>query len=145
MVIVGILTGLFVSAFTSATLLPGTSEAVLVGILAGGNVPTMLAVLVATIGNTLGSCVNWGIGAFAERLSHHKRFKIDPAKLERYSRWYRKWGVWSLLASWMPIIGDPLTVVAGLARTPLALFSAIVFVAKGVRYLIVAGLFSLVT
>jgi membrane protein YqaA with SNARE-associated domain len=133
------LSGLFVSAFTSATLLPGSSEAVLAGILAFGTASTTSAVIVATLGNTLGSVVNWGMGLFAARFRHHRRFPLTPEQYKRYSAAYAKWGVWSLLLSWTPVIGDPLTVVAGVMRTPLWIFLPLVTLAKGVRYLVVAG------
>jgi membrane protein YqaA with SNARE-associated domain len=138
-----ILIGLFVAAFVSATLLPGSSEVVLAGILASGQASVGAAVLVATIGNTLGACVNWAIGRYFAHFRHHRHFPVDADKFDAYAIWYQKWGVWSLLASWVPIIGDPLTVLAGVARTPFLLFVAMVFFAKAVRYLVVAGVISL--
>jgi membrane protein YqaA with SNARE-associated domain len=94
-------------------------------------------------GNTLGSCINWLIGRFAERLSHHGWFKRFEAGLDRAQAWYARYGVWSLLLSWTPFLGDPLTVVAGLMRTPFWLFVTIVALAKTGRYavqmLITAG------
>jgi len=138
-----ILIGLFVAAFVSATLLPGSSELVLAGVLASGEVSVGVAVIVATIGNTLGACVNWVIGRFFAHFRHHRYFPVDEDKYDAYAHWYQKWGVWSLLASWVPIIGDPLTVLAGVARTPFMLFVAVVFFAKAVRYLVVAGVISL--
>ncbi len=119
--------------------MPGSSEVVLVGLLLAGQVDPALAVGVASVGNTLGSCVNWAIGRFFAHFRHAKWFPIPPDKFEQYQRWYNKWGLWSLLASWVPIIGDPLTVFAGIARTPLWLFTTIVLIAKTVRYIIVAA------
>lgn len=135
-----LLAGLFLSAFLSATLLPGSSEVFLAGILSQNSAPVGLAVFVATVGNTAGSCVNWYIGRFFAHFRYHRRFPVNPGQYEQYSSWYRRWGIWSLLLSWVPVIGDPLTVIAGAARTPIVLFTGIVFVAKGVRYLFVAGL-----
>jgi membrane protein YqaA with SNARE-associated domain len=139
----GILASLFVSAFLAATLVPGVSEVALTGVLASDAAPVGLAVLVATIGNTLGSCVNWGLGRYFAHLRDHRWFPVPRDRFERYSEWFRRWGVWSLLFSWMPIIGDPLTVIAGIARTPLVLFTAIVFLAKAARYLVLAGVVGL--
>ena len=139
----GLLFGLFISAFLSATLLPGSSEAALVALLATGDFSPWIAVSVAAIGNTLGSCVNWVLGRFSAQFRHKKWFPISEDKFDQYTAWYAKWGVWSLLLSWAPIIGDPLTAIAGFARTPLPIFVAIVFVAKFLRYLAVAGLFQL--
>lgn len=134
---------LFLAAFAAATFLPGSSEIALIAALSTTKIPTELAILVATIGNTLGSVVNWAIGRFFAHYQHHPRFPIPSDKFTQYTRWYRRWGVWSLLLSWMPIIGDPLTAIAGVARTPLVVFIPIVFIAKGIRYLVVAGVFNL--
>ena len=131
--------GLFFSAFTSATILPGSSEAVLAGVLAFGTVSVGLAVFVATFGNTLGSIVNWAMGRFVAGYRDHGRFPLTPEQFERYAAAYRKWGVWSLLLSWTPIIGDPLTIIAGVMRTPLWIFVPLVALAKGARYLVIAG------
>ncbi len=139
----GLMLSLFFAAFLAATLLPGSSEAMLAGVLASGEISVYPAVAIATIGNTLGSCVNWGLGRFFAHLRHRKWFPVRPDKFDKYTAWYQKWGIWSLLLSWMPVIGDPLTVIAGISRTPLLLFTSIVLVAKGVRYLLVAGMFSL--
>lgn len=136
---IAVLGGLFVTAFLSATLLPGTSEIALAGIVSAASVPAATAVLVATVGNTAGSVVNWGLGRFFIQFRGRRWFPVAPAQLERYGQWYRRWGLWSLLLSWVPVIGDPLTVAAGIARTPWPLFAIIVFVAKGARYLVVAG------
>ena len=134
--------GLFVSAFTAATLLPGSSEAALVGILASGKISTGLAIAVATIGNTLGSCVNWWLGTMSARFKDRNWFPLKPEKFDQVSQWYNKWRLWSLLASWVPIIGDPLTVIAGVARTPFLVFVSVVAIAKLARYLAVAGTFA---
>lgn len=137
------LSGLFVSAFTSATILPGSSDAVLAGILTFGTASVGLAVFVATFANTLGSLVNWAMGRFVAGYRDHRRFPLTPEQFERYAATYRKWGVWSLLLSWTPIIGDPLTIVAGVMRTPLWIFIPLVALAKGARYIAVAGILQL--
>ncbi len=139
-----LVSALFISAFTSATLLPGSSEAVLFGVLASGKLSMGMAIAVATIGNTLGSCVNWVIGRFFAHYRSHRWFPVPAKKFDQFTDWYQRWGVWSLLLSWTPIIGDPLTVIAGISRTPFWLFTAIVVVAKGSRYLAVAGVFQLI-
>jgi len=131
---------LFLSAFLSATLLPGSSEVLLAGVISKAAAPAGVAIAVATIGNTLGSCVNWCLGRFFASYRGHRWFPVPAEKYDRYCDWYARWGVWSLLLSWVPVIGDPLTVVAGAARTPILVFSAIVVIAKGVRYLVVAGI-----
>lgn len=134
------LSGLFVSAFLSATLLPGASEGVLLAVLAKGTSAPAAAIATATVGNTLGSLSNWAIGRFLAHWRHHPRFPVRPETYERYVETYRRWGPALLLLSWVPFIGDPLTVIAGVLRTPLWLFLAIVGTAKLLRYLAVAGL-----
>jgi membrane protein YqaA with SNARE-associated domain len=127
--------GLFAAAFLSATLLPGSSEAAFAALLISGRVAPGEALLVATVGNTLGSCVNWAAGRWLAHWRHHPRFPIPAKTFDRYEAWYRRWGVWTLLLSWTPIIGDPLTAMAGVFRTPFWLFAAVVAVAKCGRYL----------
>lgn len=135
---------LFTSALVAATVFPAQSEAVLLYLQTQGDRPWLLLLAVASVGNTLGSCINWLVGRFAERLSHYGGFKRFEGGLDRAQHWYARWGVWSLLLSWAPFIGDPLTVVAGLMRTPFPVFVIIVAIAKTGRYaiqmLLTAGL-----
>lgn len=132
--------GLFLAAFAAATLLPAQSEAVLAGLLAAGNhVPAML-VLVAGIGNVLGSTVNWLIGRAIERVRHARWFPVSQTHLDRATLWYRRYGWWSLLLSWLPVVGDPLTVAAGIMREPLPRFLLVVAIAKFGRYIVLAAL-----
>ncbi|MBB3352662.1 membrane protein YqaA with SNARE-associated domain [Rhizobium sp. BK049] len=128
--------GLFIAAFGAATILPMQSEPVLVGLLLSGkfSVPVLLAV--ASVGNTLGSVVNWFLGRGIERFRDRRWFPVGAEALERSSRWYRKYGKWTLLFSWMPVFGDALTVVAGVLREPLLPFTILVFVAKTGRYMV---------
>ncbi|MFF0950842.1 YqaA family protein [Rhizobium leguminosarum] len=128
--------GLFIAALSAATILPMQSEPVLVGLLLTGkfSVPTLLAV--ASVGNTLGSVVNWFLGRGIERFRDRRWFPVGEEALERSSRWYRKYGKWTLLLSWMPLFGDALTVVAGVLREPLLPFTILVFIAKTGRYVV---------
>nr|WP_232925091.1 YqaA family protein [Pseudomonas sp. S4_EA_1b] len=130
---------MFLAAFGAATLLPMQSEAVLVGMLLSGRyiVSTLLAV--ATFGNVLGSALNWVLGRSVERLRHKRWFPVSESKLEKAQQSYLRYGRWSLLLSWVPIIGDPLTVVAGVMREPFWSFLLIVILAKGVRYLVLTA------
>jgi membrane protein YqaA with SNARE-associated domain len=139
----GELTGLFLSALLSATILPGTSEAALALVLAKGSATTASAVAVATVGNTAGSVFNWIIGRFFASYRDHPRFPIGREKFERYSQVYRRWGIWTLIMSWVPLIGDPLTIIAGVMRAPLLLVILLVALAKLARYLVVAGVVGL--
>jgi membrane protein YqaA with SNARE-associated domain len=127
---------LFVVAFVAATILPMQSEAVLVGLVMTSKFSTVGLVAVAAIGNTLGSIVNWFLGRGIERFQGSRWFPVSETGLERASRWYRRYGKWSLLLSWMPIFGDALTVVAGVLREPLLPFTILVSIAKTGRYIV---------
>ena len=132
--------GLFSAAFAAATLLPAQSEAVLVGLLLHGAQPAAALLLLATLGNVLGSLVNWLLGRSVERLRHKRWFPVSDRQLERAQRRYHRYGRWSLLLSWVPIIGDPITVIAGTLREPLWSFLLLVTLAKGGRYLLLAAI-----
>ena len=134
-----VLTGLFLAALAAATILPLQSEAALVALVASGRYPVWLLVAVASLGNVLGSVVNWLIGRGIERFRDRRWFPVKPAALARAQAWYRRYGKWSLLLSWAPVVGDPLTVVAGLAREPLPVFLALVTLAKVGRYVMLAA------
>nr|WP_272211518.1 YqaA family protein [Marinicella sp. W31]MDC2877412.1 DedA family protein [Marinicella sp. W31] len=130
---------LFASALVAATILPLQSESVLGGLLLAGTYPAWLLILVASIGNVLGSIVNWFLGRGVARFRHRRWFPVGPQSFSRAERWYRKYGKWSLLLSWAPVIGDPLTVVAGALREPFTIFLVLVTVAKTCRYLVLAA------
>ncbi|MFC3551665.1 YqaA family protein [Lysobacter cavernae] len=129
--------GLFVTAFIAATLLPAQSETLMVGLLVAGYVPWLL-VVVASVGNVLGSTVNWFLGRELTRFSERRWFPVKPAALARAQAWYGRYGKWTLLLSWMPIIGDPLTLAAGVMREPLRVFLVLVTVVKTARYVVLA-------
>lgn len=129
--------GLFVAAFVAATLLPAQSEAVLAGLVLAGRYDTGLLVLVATVGNVLGSLTNWVLGRLVTTFEGRRWFPIRRASLARAEAWYRRFGRWSLLLSWAPVIGDPLTLVAGLLRERLDVFLVLVTIAKLGRYVAV--------
>jgi membrane protein YqaA with SNARE-associated domain len=132
--------GLFASALVAATILPMQSEAVLVGLLINGEHLVVMLLLIATVGNVLGSVINWYIGRFLMRFKDSRWFPASDLQIARAEEWYRRYGRWSLLGSWLPIVGDPLTVVAGILREPIGSFLLIVSFAKGVRYLLLAAL-----
>jgi len=130
--------GLFVAAFAAATILPMQSEAVLVGMLLTETYSTFLLVAVASFGNVLGSLTNWGLGRWIERFRNRRWFPVSDSAMERAQGWYRRYGRWSLLASWLPVVGDPITVVAGTLREPLPTFLLLVAIAKIGRYAVLA-------
>ena len=135
-----VLSSLFFSAFVAATIFPAQSELVLAGMLVKNAAPAWMLISVATFGNTLGSMTNWLLGRFFTRYRDRRWFPVKGHSLDRAEAWYRKYGRWSLLLSWMPIIGDPLTLAAGLLREPLPSFILIVAIAKLARYLVVAAI-----
>ena len=130
--------GLFLISLAAATILPLQSEAAMAALLMGGY-PPVPVILVASVGNILGAVVNWWLGRGIDRFSNHRWFPADAKALERARQWYGRFGKWSLLLSWVPIVGDPLTVIAGVLREPLVPFVLLVTAAKLGRYLILAG------
>lgn len=132
--------GLFVAAFGAATLLPLQSEAVLVGLLVSGQYSLWLLLVVATLGNVLGSLVNWWLGRGVEHFKDRRWFPVSDKQLDKARRQYSRWGHWTLLLSWVPIIGDPLTLVAGVMREPLWRFLVLVTLAKSLRYGVLTAL-----
>ncbi|VXB13091.1 YqaA family protein [Pseudomonas sp. 8O] len=131
---------LFISAFGASTLLPLQSEAVLVALLLAGQHPLWALLLVATLGNVLGSWINWLLGRSIEHYRERRWFPVSPARLQQAQGWYARYGRWSLLLSWMPVIGDPLTLVAGVMRERLWIFVVIVTLAKAGRYAALAAI-----
>ena len=127
---------LFMSAFAASTILPLSSEVVLGALAASGTSDRALLLAVATAGNTLGAVVNWGIGRYAATW-RGRLLPLDDAKFERASRWFNRWGIWCLLFTWLPVVGDPLTLVAGVLRTAFIPFVLLVVVGKAARYLFV--------
>ena len=131
---------LFFSALIAATLLPLQSEAVLVVLLLGGAHTTWVLLAVATFGNVVGSWINWLLGRSLEHYRQRRWFPVSEARLQQAQAWYARYGRWSLLLSWMPVIGDPLTLVAGVMREPLWRFLLIVTFAKAGRYAVLAAI-----
>ncbi|QFY59240.1 DedA family protein [Rhizobium grahamii] len=131
--------GLFLVAFVAATIFPMQSEAGLVALIVTERYPVLALIAVATMGNVLGSTVNWLLGLGIERFRHKRWFPVSQPALDKAQGWYRRYGKWSLLLSWMPIIGDPITIVAGVLREPFPMFLLLVTIAKTVRYGVLAA------
>ena len=132
--------GLFSAAFLAATLLPAQSEALLAAMVIGAiaSVPVLLAV--AAIGNILGSCVNWWLGLQVDRFRGRRWFPVSENALAKARETYSRWGWPSLLLSWVPVIGDPITLAAGILKEPFWRFLVIVSIAKVGRYIGVIAL-----
>jgi membrane protein YqaA with SNARE-associated domain len=130
---------LFAVAFLAATLLPAQSEAALLGLLTTGRYPTLLLLAAAGAGNVLGSCANYAIGRFLAKTDWFRRIVSEKQQVQA-ENWYRHYGKWSLLGSWIPVVGDPLTAGDGALREPFSIFLLLVMIAKVGRYLIVISL-----
>lgn len=128
--------GLFLSVLIAASLLPLQSEAVLVSLLVTEHYNWIGLWAVATLGNVLGSVINWLLGVYLVHFRDKSWFPVSEPRLEKAQAFYHRYGRWSLLLSWMPVVGDPLTLVAGVMRESFWVFLALVSLAKGGRYLI---------
>lgn len=127
------LTGLFIAAFLAATPVPFQSELVFLGLQAAGW-DTFALVVVASIGNTLGSCVTYGLGRWLSDQRDHRWFPLTPAQMARAEGWWSRWGLWLLLLSWAPF-GDMIVALSGALRVPFPVFLLLVAVAKTGRYI----------
>ena len=128
---------LFFISFLAATILPFSSELTLAGLISTSNYDNLLLLVFASFGNVLGSVFNWGLGFYARNLTIKKWFPFKETQIERSSKWFRKFGKWSLLFAWVPIVGDPLTLVAGILRVKFIDFIILVAIGKVSRYIFV--------
>ncbi|MDA7785936.1 DedA family protein [Candidatus Pelagibacter sp.] len=128
---------LFVISFLAATILPFSSELTLTGLIATSNYDNLLLLIVASFGNVLGSVVNWALGFYSRNLTTKKWFPFKDKQIENSSKWFNKLGKWSLLFAWVPVIGDPLTLAAGLLRVKFIEFVILVTIGKFSRYFLI--------
>jgi len=133
---------LFLISFLAATILPFSSELTLAGLMVTSNYDNLLLLIVASLGNVLGSVVNWILGFYSRNLSKKRWFPFKDKQIKKSSKWFNKFGKWSLLFVWVPIIGDPLTLAAGLLRVRFIEFFILVTIGKVSRYLIIFYSFS---
>ena len=129
---------LFVSAFVSSTLLPGGVEALLAYQVSQQPQAATTLILVATLGNTLGSCITFAMGSLIARIYPLKA--LDKPNHQRAKRWLRSRGAWGLLFAWLPIIGDPLCLLAGWLRLNLIHSFAAILIGKFLRFVLVTHL-----
>ncbi len=129
--------GLFIAAFLAATILPLSSEVVLSVLLLSGSSPVAL-IIIATIGNVLGSLTNYALGYWASLNVIKKWLKLTEDEFLRAEQRFQKYGLLSLLFAWVPIIGDPLTVIAGVLRIRLLWFLLLVTTGKLIRYIVIS-------
>ena len=133
---------LFLSAFIAATFLPFYSEAWLYLLLQDATSPLAVAgpVLAATAGNVLGACLNWWLGRSLLRFAGRRWFYFSAAQIARAQTGFQRYGLWTLLFSWLPVVGDPLTLIAGVLRVRFGVFLLLVAAGKLARYAVVAWL-----
>ena len=129
--------GLFISAFLAATILPLSSEIVLSALLLNGLSPTTL-VIIATTGNVLGSLTNYALGYWASLVVVKKWLRMSEDDFVRAEQCFVKYGMFVLCFAWVPIIGDPLTVMAGVFRVRLRWFLILVTSGKFMRYVVIS-------
>ena len=128
---------LFIISFLAATILPFSSELTLVGLIATSNYDNLLLLIVASFGNILGSVVNWVLGFYSRNLTAKKWFPFKGRQIENSSKWFSKFGKWSLLFAWVPFIGDPLTLAAGLFKVKFIEFVILITIGKFSRYFLI--------
>lgn len=133
------LPALFILSFLASTMLPLGSEWLLVALLVQKHEP-MLTVLIATVGNYLGACTSYAIGLYGGDFLIKKLLRIGDAERSRAERFFARYGSWSLLLSWLPVIGDPLCLAGGILKIPFTRFSILVATGKALRYSAVAWL-----
>jgi membrane protein YqaA with SNARE-associated domain len=128
---------LFALSFLASTVLPLGSEWLLVALLRE-KYSLILTVTVATIGNTLGACSTYALGFWGGRVLLLRLLRINQQALDRAQRLYNRYGVWVLLLSWVPVVGDTLCALCGLFRCSWWLFLVLVMAGKLIRYLFLA-------
>ena len=137
------LAGLFLISLSAATLLPGGSEAALLALASLSTYSALTLLVVASTGNILGSILNYLLGRIALRFQDRVWFPATASQLDKAQNWFSRWGYWAVLLAWMPLIGDPITVAAGVLRMGFGLFLLLVTISKMLRYMVVLGLFNL--
>ena len=133
---------LFLISFLAATILPFSSEVTLATLIASSNYNNLSLLIFASLGNILGSVVNWVLGFYSRNLATKRWFPFKDKQIKKSSSWFNRFGKWSLLFAWVPIIGDPLTLAAGLLRVKFIEFLILVSIGKVSRYIVIFYLLS---
>lgn len=132
---------LFAASFLAATILPFSSEVILFALLREGYPPLVL-LATATLGNILGSFANYGLGRWLLHYRDRRWFYFSEEQIGKGQRWFKRTGFWVLLLAWLPVVGDALTLVAGVMKVRVWLFLLLVALGKGLRYLSILTLSS---
>ena len=135
---------LLIISFLAATILPFSSEVVLTTMYLSNSFETYLLLIFASIGNILGSITNWYLGKKITIFQDRKWFPVSPDQLSRSRKYFQKYGLWSLLLAWVPIIGDPLTLLAGVLKVRFGIFFLLISISKISRYVFILYLASFV-
>ena len=131
-------------SFLAATILPFSSEVVLTTMYLSNSFEPYFLLIFASIGNIIGSITNWYLGKKISLFQNRKWFPVSPDQLERSRKYFQKYGLWSLLLAWVPIIGDPLTLLAGVLKVRFSIFFLLVSISKISRYVFILYLASFV-
>lgn len=143
MIVLGYLQ-LLLFSFLAATFLPFSSEVILTTMYLSKNFNIFILLIVASTGNISGSLFNWYLGKKILIFKDKKWFPISDDRLKKSEKFFQKYGVWSLLLAWVPIIGDPLTMIAGVLRIKLIVFLIFVSISKISRYVFIIYLAKLI-
>ena len=135
---------LLIISFLAATILPFSSEVVLTTMYLSNSFETYFLLIFASTGNILGSMTNWYLGKKISIFQNRKWFPVSPAQLIRSQKYFQKYGLWSLLLAWVPVIGDPLTLLAGVLKVRFSVFFILVSISKISRYVFILYLASFV-
>lgn len=135
------LIGVFLAAAVSASILPGGTEVAMAAVFTLGSATIVPVVITATAGSVAGSAAQWALGRFLAQYRSHKRFPLKEAEYDKYSAWFQKYGVWAMGMAWLPGVGDVLTLIGGIFRTPFLLSMVLVALAKGLRFALFAYAF----
>ena len=128
---------ILIVSFTAATIVPFSSEILLATLIATNKYNSILLLFIACIGNVFGSIINWILGYYLGNLIKKKWLPFSQNKIDKATIFFNKYGKWSLLFGWLPIIGDPLTFVAGTLRFSFIPFIILVSIGKAGRYLVI--------
>ena len=135
---------LFIISFLAATILPLSSEIVLTTMLLTNLFEKNILLIIASSGNILGSIFNWYLGKKITIFQDRKWFPVSPEQLNKSQKYFQKYGLWSLLLAWVPVIGDPLTLLAGVLKVRFSIFFLLVSISKISRYIFIIYLVSFV-
>jgi membrane protein YqaA with SNARE-associated domain len=128
---------IFLVSLLSATVLPLGSEGLLLYYANDVTLSIFYLWLWASLGNTLGGLTNWFLGLYLVRFEHKKWFPMKPETRQKAERFFNKYGVWSLLFTWLPVVGDGIALVSGVLRTPIWYFLPLVLIGKATRYALI--------